>query len=547
MMFNKNIFLLLFLLSLGHWAFGQEPGLPTEQVDVVKSFDARLLDTERQLIKPELPPLDTSTKSQIYNVISKTLMVDYLPPKIRPIAMQGDELQKGYQGFARLGGGIPSSIYGEGSYNLITDKNLDVGINAYHHSANNSSQVENQRFSYTKFGVDGTYFMEQGYAVNAKLGFSRDVVHYYGYNDRNEELGENISKEQNAVKQRFALFDASVGIFNGERTAADFNYSARLDFYSLRDNFASKESGYDLKIGATKWFNDAHPLSVQLRTDFTAYRDTAKQSLNNFFLTPSFTYHHDVFKAKIGFNLASHSDEFTFFPDLELSANIIDGIVSAFVGATGTLQKNNFRNLSDYNPYIVSKIEVKNTNYYHYYGGIRGNYQGIDYNAQVGYKTADNLALFLLDDLMDTIPRFDILYDTVKIFNIQASLTAPVFKGLEVTATINQNFYTLQNEEKAWHLPSFTANIGAKYITMEDKLAVTVEVYLENGVPYKDILGDPQNLNGLLDINVGAEYFFTENIGAFVRLNNVLSNKRQRWHRYPQFGLNALVGVSARF
>lgn len=546
MIFNKKISLLILALGISGIAFGQ---LETGEVEVIKNFDARLQDSERLIIKPELPPLDTTTKRQTYNFIRRTTEVEYLPPKIRPIAMRGDKIQEGYNGFLRLGGGIPASLFGEGSYNITSQENLDFGINGYHYSANNNKNVENQRFSDTKLGLGGTYYLEQGYAIDANLGYKRDAVYFYGYNEKNEEEDLTLTFEPNQVKQRFSTIEANASIFNGERTVADFNYSAGIDFYTMRDNYSSRENGFIFKIDATKWFDETHPLKVRLITDFSSYKDTVKQSLNNFFLQPSYTYHHDVFKAKIGVNIASHEDEFFFFPDLELSANIVEGVINAFVGAEGDLQKNSFRNLTDYNPFLVSRdFEVKNTSYYHFYGGVKGNIQGIDYHAQVGYKSANDVALFDLADENDDILRFTPIYDTLNIFNIKASLQAPVVKGVVVMATLNQNFFSTKREDKAWHLPNFSLNAGAKYTSDDKKLGVKVDMFIENGVTYYDFSEDrDKTLNSLFDINFGAEYLFTENIGGFFQINNLLNNKRQRWRYYPQLGLNVLVGVTARF
>ena len=106
---------------------------------------------------------------------------------------------------------------------------------------------------------------------------------------------------------------------------------------------------------------------------------------------------------------------------------------------------------------------------------------------------------------------------------------------------------TWHREEKAWHLPSFSVNVAAKYTTPDQKARVTGEFFLENGVPYRDLKGEVKNLNALFDISAGLEYFFSENFGGFIMINNLANNKRQRWEYYPTFGLNALVGISARF
>lgn len=540
----QNIVLSLFLLVLPFCLAAQET-LPSGQVEVIRSFDARLLDTEPVKVRPELPPLDTTTKRQSYNIISKTFEVEYLPPKIRPVRFDGEAVQKSYNGYAKLGGGFPSALFGEFSYDLFAEDQYKFGIDLYHNSANNTKKVENQRFAFTKLGAHGTYYLDQGFAVDANLGYTIDNVFFYGYNEFNKQNDTNISLDKEDVRQRFSIFDVGAKIYNGKRTQADFNYSAGFDIYLMQDDYAARENGFDLKFGANKWFNELHELKINLRTDFTSYRDTATQSLNNFFLQPSFTFHGDIFKAKLGLNVASHEDDFQLFPDVELSAALLGNVLSAFVGAEGSLQKNNFRSLTDYNPFLVSRIQVENTRYIQYYGGIKGNFQGIDYRAQVSYKDADNLALFLANQ--DSIPRFNVLYDTAQIFSIHGALTFEVIKGLNITGAVTQNFFSLEGQDKPWHLPSLTLNGGVRYTTMEGKLLVKGDFFLENGVPYLDRNNDAQNLNTLFDISLGADYLFTENIGAFVQVNNLANNRRQRWQYYPTLGLNALIGITARF
>lgn len=539
------LFLALLLALIANTAQAQ---LPTEKVDVVKNFDARLDDAERVEVKPELPPLDTTTKRQTYTVATKTLEVEYLPPKIRPLSMKGDALPQSYKGYARLGAGFPKSFLGEGNYRFFSNKHFDMGIDLAHHSANNTQKIENQRFSNNHVGLDGTYYFDQGFAVKGQLGYTRNSVYFYGYNDLNEELDSTkFTFEPSDIKQHFSIFDVGASIFNGARTAADFNYHAGFDLYTMQDNYSARENGFKLNINATKWFNDQNALKIGLLTDFTTYKDTTKQNLNNFYLTPSFDIHGDRFKIKLGAIVASHEDEFSFFPDIQADASIVEGILTAYIGAEGNLQKNSFRSLSAYNPFIVSRLEVKNTRYYHYYGGIKGEFQGIAYNAEVGYKTADDLALFLLNGQTDSIARFDVLYDTVNIFNIKASITAPLVKGLDIIGVLNSNVYSPQREERAWHLPALSINIGARYHTEDNKFLVKGDLFIENGVSYRDINGDAQTLNALFDISLGAEYFFSKNFGAFIQLNNLANNHRQRWQRYPIYGLNALFGLSARF
>ena len=545
---NKLIFSIFTFCILGFTIMNAQGDLNTEQVEVIKNFDARLLDAERINVVPQLPSLDTATRRQAYNINERTLNVEYLPPKIRPLAMRRDALAESYEGFIRAGAGFPTSFYFDGSYNVVTEDNLDFGINAFHHSANNDGQIENQSFSYTNAEAAGTYYFEQGFAVNGRLGYTIDNVFFYGYNDINSELDSSLfAFEGEQVKQSFTTFNAAANIFNGERTVADFNYNAGFDLYFLEDDYASRETGFKINMMGTKWFNDKHPLKIELITDFTFFRDSSSQNLHNFFLKPNYTYHGDNFTAKIGANLASSDDEYFFYPDVELSAQVSNNLIGVFVGAEGSLQKNNFQALTDYNPFIISRPRIRNSSYYHYYGGIKGNVQGVTYRAQAGYKQVDDLALFNLTNDFDSIPRFDVIYDTVNIVSISANVTAPLFEGFELTGTLTQNFYSTESQEKAWHLPATSVNVAASYKTLENKLKLTGEFFLENGVPFQTADGQSENLNALFDISAGAEYRVSEKFGVFAQVNNLANNKRQRWRRYPVYGLNVLAGISAKF
>lgn len=539
----KNVVAFVFL-CFPLWVTAQDPGLGTEQVEVIKDFEARLLNTEKVGLSPELPSLDTVTTVQRYDVIARMLNVQYLPPEIRPTPYRASNLEDVYRGYARLGGGFPKAFYGAAGYHLINEQ-VELGADLLFNSADNSKQVENQKYFTGKFNADGAYFFDPGYAISGRVGYQADNLFYYGYNELNKEENRNISFEGDDVKQRFRTFNMGGSIFNGERTEADFNYRADLDVYFLRDNYAAKENGYKVDLQATKWFEQAHSLDLQVVTDFTTYRDTAKQTLNNIFLRPTFNYHTDAFQAKVGVNIASHEDDFSFFPDVEVTVNVLENVLTAFAGVEGSLYKNNYQNLTSYNPFIVPRPELRNTSYFHFFGGVKGEYQGIDYQAQLGYKNSDDLALFLSN--ADTVPQFNVLYDTVNIFTISGALTVPLFDKLEIVGSLAQHVYSTTSQEKAWHLPSLEVNVEARYKMLDDKLTLKGNLFMENGVPFQRSDGSSDNLNALFDVNAGADFQFTDNIGGFVQINNLLDNNRQRWRYYPIMGINGVVGLTAKF
>ena len=456
--------------------------------------------------------------------------------------MKRDPVPETFHGFLKLGYGIPSSPYGEVSYHASDPEKYEVGAHFNYHSAN-FKDIENQRFAKTDIGLDGTYFHELGFAFNGDISYDINEVYFYGY-DHEEQ---SYTREQ--VKQRFNTFDFGLKFFNGESTQGDINYWAAARVLNTIDNYAASETSLDIDLGVTKWFNETHPLTVKIITDFTTFDTTEKQNLNNFYFQPAFTYHADIFKVKIGGNLTSFKDKFTFYPDIEATVNVVGNQLTAFAGWNGTVYKNNFKNVTDYNPFVVSRFGIRNTGFHNFYGGIRGNIKILDYEVQAGLKKTDDLALFLRNHMgqgVDTL-RFNVLYDSVDIVYIGGTLNATPLNGLDVYITVGQNIYTNKTQEKAWGLPALELNLGAVYTTLDEKLRIKGDLFVENGIPYINPEGLADNLNGLFDLSFGAHFQATKNFGIFFDLNNIANNKRQRWEGYPTYGINILGGITARF
>lgn len=525
--------------------------VPDQSQDVVKNFDARLIESEKISVTPVLPAVDTTTKAQTYSVPNTVLNVDYTPPKMRPIGIPQQKLPPQYNGYAKLGYGFPNSPYGEAAYRYGDASKFLIGAKVKHHSADDKS-YENQRFAMTDAEINGSFYAKVGMAVDAKLGFNNNQRQFYGY-DHERFLNQYTRTD---TRQHFNTLSAGVKAYNSARTVADINYSLGLNFWNLKDNFGNAETDFVIKGEGTKWFSDKHPLSIVVKADFTTFkpRGGAKtQNLNNIHLIPSFTFKGDAFSVRVGANLVSFKDVFYPLPDIEASLNIAGTQFAAFAGWRGDFVKNSYRNLSTYNPFIqpdsIATFGIKNTIKTEYYGGLKGSLSILDYSIQVGYSDNKNLALFLADST-DKFRRFDVLYDTVGITNIRGAVILRATKDLEITGTVSQNIYTAKKEKAAWGLPSTDVNVQAKYSLAQkgnQKAVAKASLFIQNGVPFKTKAGEIERLQPLFDINIGGEYWFSQNIGVFLDINNLLNLKRQRWQYHPNFGLNVLGGVTARF
>ena len=157
------------------------------------------------------------------------------------------------------------------------------------------------------------------------------------------------------------------------------------------------------------------------------------------------------------------------------------------------------------------------------------------------------MALFITRRNGDGIPDFEVIYDDGSQVYLQATATLPLVENLDLSGTVVQRFYSMENQEKPWHLPSFSLNAAGIYTLTNLPLQVRADFFMENGLPYQTLEGGADNLNALLDLSLSAEYTFTERLGAWVRVNNLLNNKRERFFQYPTIGTNFMVGATAAF
>ncbi|MEZ4918422.1 MAG: TonB-dependent receptor [Saprospiraceae bacterium] len=541
-MFLKNKISIVFTACFLSAALaGAQTELPDENVSIIKDFDARLLESNKIQVSPTLPDLDTTNKVLDYMVPPKQAVVSYDNPTLRPIGMRKGKKEEVYNGYLKAGAGVPTSFYGEAGYYLQPSDLFDAKLWLRHHSAK-SKALENQQFFDNDVRLNTNIFVNENVVVAGNIGYSFDRIHYYGYDH------DSLSFDAEGVRQDYKLFTMGARVFNGERNDADINYFVEPQLYLMKDFFSNKETGFDFRLGATKWFAEKHSFDMVIRTDLTSYNDTVKQPLNNIYLQPSFTFHADFLKVKVGGNFASNRDIFYVFPDAEINLRIFGDGFQVFAGASGDLRKNTFRSMSTYNPFLdIRASELANTQYRDYYAGLKGNLGWLEYSGRVTYGQARDMALYQAVFQDNGITRFKTMYDTLDIFNLKGTVKLIPFKDLVVSGTFSSTVFDPRNELKAWGVPNIEGNFGAVWSLLEGKAQLKGNVYLADQISFRGPDGLVDKTGTLVDLSVGGSYYFAKNIGVFLDVNNMLNNKRERWYDYPMFGMNILGGITARF
>ena len=190
------------------------------------------------------------------------------------------------------------------------------------------------------------------------------------------------------------------------------------------------------------------------------------------------------------------------------------------------------------------------------YGGIKGTLsKRISFNAGFKFATVRDKALFVTDTLHSLGNKFDVIYDTITITTIDASVSYQLMEKIKVDAIGRFNSYSAKNNSYAWNLPQFQFIIRGSY-NLYDKFLFNLDFNIEEGrkalVLTEDTNVETENgqriskMDFITDINLGVEYRYNKRISAFIQFNNLASQRYNRWYNAQVHAFQVLGGVTFR-
>ncbi len=527
---------LAIVLSFSYKLSAQNTDLPSEQVEVIKDFEARIIKAKIIPFAIQVPPPDTIRQFQYTYELSPTqLQITPNPPTIRPLAMKREAPEAYYPLLLKAGYGTQNSPYAKLSYNYFNGQNLQLHLDGLYNAAH-SNQIQNQRFQDIDLNAGVLITTEAGMAINSSFGYRSSNNFLYGY----DHDIESFTAEQAQRPTKSSKIE--LGISNAYTTEANVDYRLSASVEQLKDLNIYKENTIKINGGLKKWIGDHNALGIDIGWIQIAPQDSLENTLNHYQIKPFYKLSGNIVQLRAGVNIAKNNTV-AIYPDAEAQINILPGRLLLFGGWTGGLKTNSQLQLLQINPYLrPGRDSLITSTYQEIYAGVRGAYKALHYELKAGYENINQLPLYAQYQA-DT--RFlDILYDDTKILRMGGQVTAAVHKKAELQAAWLYNIYNTAQQDKAWHLPAFDLQLGGILKLLENKLRLEAYLKTQNGVP---VLHERNRLNALADLSIGLDYLPFKNIGLYLQANNLLNNKRERWINYPSFGMNLHGGLLLRF
>lgn len=343
------------------------------------------------------------------------------------------------------------------------------------------------------------------------------------------------------------------------------SYSLKADAYAYSDKFSAKENSIALGGYLNKRyraFNAGANIALDINSVSGVHSPTGKLNNSIASINPYIRFKGANYNITLGANIVSEfgdSSRFNVFPEAEIDFSLVPEYFYIFGGVSGGVRKGSFKEFSRENPYLGPNLDIRNTiDRMNIYGGIKGNAGAtFGYKVKGFYKKVEGLAMFANN--LESPYMFDLIYDgegddAVTHLGIEGEINVRLSEVVNLGGRLNIDQYTMVNQEEAWHLPKMKLAANARF-NISEKLYIDAEA-LFHGLSYArgwaPATSSPtpiekQTVDSFLDLSAGAEYKATQQIGIFVKANNLLNTEYQRYLYYPKLGFNILGGVNFSF
>ncbi len=554
---NNNIkaIILFLLLSMPISALFAQSNLDSMIIISIGEYQPTIIDANKINDNPTIS--DSTRKLPIpgYGINSKKINTGFEVEPIKAAQMVGEPLTKLYNALIKLGMGTYTTPYGELWYNSLRSKEVVYGLRLKHLSSSSTLKDYGYAgFSDNEISLNGKKFLKE-HSLIGNFDYARNVVHFYGYDKK-----LNFIKAED-TQQRFNFFTGDAQLLSHYADIKRYNQDVKLSYYNLTDYYKASENNIKAS-GMVQTAINKEILRINAAVDYYNYKNKLDTTNNTIVtLNPNFISAGEKYRASLGLTATMDNcvqSKFYFFPNVDLSYNVIDEIIIPYAGLTGGVQKNSFKSLTDNNPFVLSELKMVNSNkQIELYGGIKGTLSSTTaFNAYASYSNVNKLVLFVNDTVDPLQNKFDVFYDDAKVLNIRGEIAYQQREKLRINLRAEYINYKMKTESRAWYKPQVEITLSANY-NLQNKITVKADLFYIDGQFAKTFVSDTtsltgkkiaaKELKGVFDANIGFEYRYTKKLEFFLNFNNITNYRYYRWSNYPTQRFSLMGGLSYSF
>lgn len=548
---------LLFIAMTGLQA--QDPG---GIVIIVTGFDPVLTDAFKINTKAQIVDSTTSRPVMNYNLEPVFFETQYTPLPISAAKVSGEPLTRLYRNLIKVGMGTYTTPYFELFANNTRSANSQFGVHVKHiNSTGSIKEHAYPGFATSEAEMYGKRIFSH-YTLDGGVNYNRNQVQYYGYNP-NDFPGISVSKGDLRHLVNLLTVDTKLSSNNTNEKQLKNNY--RIKYHYLEDNNDNNESVLMINSELSKkvkWlkFTDSQTIGGTISLDYLNDKWDTKQ-IGDYALVkiqPFFATTFKEYQLKVGFNAVVQTEtatngDFHAYPFAEAKFTVIPSIMSVKAGITGDIERFSYKKAMDENPFLGNNFNLafQNTKY-KFYAAFESNLSSsLQLNIFGDASQVDQMVFYVTDTNNILNNTFNTVIDNAQIVHLKADITYRNQERWWAMLSTNYYQYTMENLNESWHKPVFDISLMGHY-NIQDKFILQLNAFIVNGIVSQvrnteTNLFEKKALNPIFDINLGLEYRYTKNLGAFMNFNNIAGTRNYHLFNYPSQRFNFMMGISYSF
>ena len=566
----------VFIIFLVFTGFSYAQDLGSEMVEVVKPYTPTVSDAFKIKETPKISDSVNLEKRPVqYSIFSVPVASTFTPAKGRATTVERQRPPKLFDNYITLGFGTYTSALAEFYSNIEVTRTDNFGIFLTHNSAQGGIDGVELDDHYYDTELNLNYSSRKRNLIwNTDFGVEHRLFNWYGV--RSDEVSQEVINNLEPQHNYYSVYAG--GEINWEKS---FFERAEAKYRYFGDDFESTEHRLTFKptleipIGGELFHTNL--IFDYLNGSFAPYFDDGEDlnySYMNLGVASSLLILRDDLTLNLGAAIyysydSENSDSGIYvYPQVTASYRAAGDYFIAYAGLEGELRQNSYYEFTKENPFLSPAVDIAPTDQqYNAYVGAKGKLStNIGYNTRLKYMAEDYKPLFRSNPNEMTEPgtkpeyaygnSFGVVYDQVNTISLFGELDFDVNSDFNLRVNGEFFVYDTSDEEEAWNLPTFRANLIGDYQITEKWFAGAnvffvgerkdFEIYQTSDV-LNSVRTEIVSLDSYFDLNLNLGYRFNDRLSIFARGQNLLGDNYERWVDYPVLGMQVMAGATYKF
>ncbi len=513
-------------------------GIATEQVEVIKNYEAIIQQAVQKPISPKTLDKNPIVINYKYDIQSEAKLDFERPDEVvRPLTFNESNRTEDIKDGSIYGGyGNLKTLTLGAAYHYYIEDWLEAGFKFDHMSANDET-LPFQKFNNNEGQLYASYFLNK----KTKLGF--DAL--YRTSDHFTESpipGDTTGASNQPIDQLGAYLNLSSHVF--EKSGLSFRSRAGI-IKTDQSQDSTTETRMHIELNIYKKINDK--VQFELPFEFNNYsfefeqlNTTEEISTSDFNIAPRVSWQTDRYNAEAGLQYINAKDTSFFFPILDFYFPEVFEEVDVHFYTASEFVRNGLSYLSGVNPYYRTDLSTYSPNFTASINlALIRQVQDFRFSLQASYidYTGDDIHFDRSDTNRAVVSDLD-----RNEFAIQPSISFN--KGI-LNAEINyrHNIFLGNQDNLLFYRPQSILGARLTQNLLGGKLKFVQDMRYVSSRKHAHPSDDDRLLDAYFDLSISADVVISKDLSVFARANNILAQEYQLWYTHPVFERQIWAGL----